>query len=63
MREYICDNWQFIKEFDEAMLGDDYSGKTETVRVPHNVADINLWSPEEPYMYEVTTVFLKDGSK
>ncbi len=40
MREYICDNWQFVKEFDEALLKADYNGKAEAVRIPHNVADM-----------------------
>ena len=40
MRQYICDKWQFVKEFDERLKDADYSGDAPEVRIPHNVADM-----------------------
>jgi len=37
-----------------------FSGNTATVKV--QIPDVQLWSPEHPYLYE-TTVELKDGGK
>ncbi len=37
MRIYINNDWQFNREFDEAMTSPAYVGPCETVRIPHSV--------------------------
>ena len=45
MRQYICDNWQFVNEFTESLKTADYDGeKAVMVRIPHTVA-------QTPYNY------------
>lgn len=40
MRQYICDKWQFSKEFNEDMLGASYKGEATEVRIPHSVVEM-----------------------
>ncbi len=50
MRQYICDKWQFVKEFDKAILAADYKGEATAVRIPHSVV-------ETPYNYFDESVY------
>ncbi len=40
MRQYICDNWQFMPEFDEKMLTAEKISDAKEVKIPHSVVDM-----------------------